>query len=266
MDVSRAVLQFASQFFCPKLESRIAQWELIACRDLGHLLQGAVLGIVSMKNKDFVLWPTTVSSFFHEITPAFNTEYMHWRAVAYLEFQDLVEEDGWSSEFLRDTIIREHDLPHWVHMITQEIAIHAMRVGRLEIPQLDGPSTDGSAPLTLPTSNSPITQIRLSGPTLKQAWNSDPILRQLEHDCPGTGWSPAQASGLPVYHGTNAQFGTFGFNVLLSRSPFSALRRGFAMQNQMAPTSQPVLYTDFSPLRCYLWALFKSEVIRSIPN
>ena len=68
-----------------------------------------------------------------------------------------------------------------------------------------------------------------------------------------------------MYHGTDAQYHEeLEFNELLSQRPFATLDRMCA-QNQMCPRRLGVVYTAFSPLRCYVWALFKAEIIQSIP-
>ena len=114
---------------------------------------------------------------------------------------------------------------------------------------------------------SQIIQLEIAGPSVKTAWNSNLTTRQLESDCPqSSNWTPAQPGGLSVFHGTDAQFRPErGFKESLSEFPFRALTRQFD-PNQIAPSRVGAIYTAFSPLRCFMWALFKAEVIQSIPS
>ncbi|KAK0724262.1 hypothetical protein B0H67DRAFT_101791 [Lasiosphaeris hirsuta] len=71
---------------------------------------------------------------------------------------------------------------------------------------------------------------------------------------------------LPVYHGTD----TFrsSINQATEELARSGLLYGSVTANQVAPRREclPVLWTGFSPLRCFLWAAFKGEVLHAVPS
>jgi hypothetical protein len=71
---------------------------------------------------------------------------------------------------------------------------------------------------------------------------------------------------LPVYHGADRV-------IEACENTTSDIRRGcvqlFVNHNQVAPTSGnvlPVVWTAFSPLRCFIWAALKGEVLSQVPT
>ncbi|KAK4169559.1 hypothetical protein QBC43DRAFT_307977, partial [Cladorrhinum sp. PSN259] len=140
------------------------------------------------------------------------------------------------------------------------------------------PSAEGSSGVVvrsttgLPSANAetcPIIQLQLEGSTILEAWNENPTTRAIEQlanrherDADPTHFS---FRALPVYHGTDAAIG-------LSFLRIHKIRRGMlygsAAENQVAPRhpSLQILWTGFSPLRCFLWAAFKSDVLQPVPN
>ncbi|KAN0075137.1 hypothetical protein V8E54_007748 [Elaphomyces granulatus] len=84
-----------------------------------------------------------------------------------------------------------------------------------------------------------VRQVRLKGPTIRQAWFDNKQLRDLE---PSTHFTPEEFGGYDVFHA-------------VSRT-----------MNQMAPPVLPVAFTSFSPLRAFLWATFKASLYLNVPN
>ncbi len=154
------------------------------------------------------------------------------------------------------------------------------------LPKLDGtteagPSQTQPSPMTSPpATRAAISQIYLKGSSIKVAWNNNPRLRQLENAANvGPHWSPENLGGLWVYHSTAAhlrprELSNFesdrpgadeleAFQQNFSHSPFSALK------NRYLPdpwSSFPCTFTGFSPIRCFLWAVFHSEVVENVPG
>ena len=166
MDVNSEVLELASQFFCPELQSRIPNWVPEQVYDLSEALKGAVFEISGSRIK-ITWWPTTVMGFFNEIAPAFSAEYMDWRYTAYANFQASTKDEDPLGKF-GDAIIQNHNAGDWILTMTHEIARSAIRLGRSGIPQLDG-SFDAQSPSSTLADVGSITQLTISGPTVKAA-------------------------------------------------------------------------------------------------
>jgi hypothetical protein len=106
-----------------------------------------------------------------------------------------------------------------------------------------------------------IRQVRLKGPTIRQAWFDNKQLRDLE---PSTHFTPEEFGGYDVFHGTDHQLNSPIWCKVWNDTPFSLV--AFQTMNQMAPPVLPVAFTSFSPLRAFLWATFKSNLYLNVPN
>ncbi|KAK0722856.1 hypothetical protein B0T26DRAFT_237675 [Lasiosphaeria miniovina] len=124
------------------------------------------------------------------------------------------------------------------------------------------PSTD-----TEPCS---VIQLELEGSTILEAWNGNQTTRAMEQlaNSYERGADPSNFSfrALPVYHGTDALRGIPTFE--MQATVRYGLLYGSVAANQVASPSPclPVLWTGFSPLRCFLWAAFKGDVLQLVPN
>lgn len=139
-----------------------------------------------------------------------------------------------------------------------------------EVAGASHPSTMDITDENLPREQCPIIQIHLEGASIKEAWANNTTCHTIETlaNRPPTSNTPAHMNfgQLPVYHGTDA------FCRVPMAGALEALRtgrlRGSVTQNQVAPRVDclPVLWTGFSPLRCFLWASYPAEVLTPIPN
>ncbi|KAJ3542759.1 hypothetical protein NM208_g3927 [Fusarium decemcellulare] len=133
-------------------------------------------------------------------------------------------------------------------------------------------STDVQPPTT--RVSCPIIQIDLQGTDLWQAWRNDPITRDMEAAATprmigGGSWSPASSRTLPVYHGTSNNLTSAEYRAAYtireaarSSSSFRGLE-GHVNFNQVTPADPmlPIVWTGFSPLRCFVWAAWRADVI-----
>ncbi|KAK5652787.1 hypothetical protein OQA88_9643 [Cercophora sp. LCS_1] len=114
----------------------------------------------------------------------------------------------------------------------------------------------------------PIQQIDLEGPTISEAWRANATTSAMEDHTlsvgPNVDPSSMSFRVLPVYHGA-------GWKVEDNQLGANALRGGplqpSVSENQVAPImagALPVVWTGFSPLRCFLWAAFGAEVLQEI--
>ncbi|KAK3343450.1 hypothetical protein B0T25DRAFT_554354 [Lasiosphaeria hispida] len=115
-----------------------------------------------------------------------------------------------------------------------------------------------------------IQQIDLEGPTIAEAWCANATTNAMENlalSVPSDANPSSMAfRALPVYHGTDWPVED---NEYIRDDPQRGLLTPHVCPNQVAPTSGAVLqvvWTGFSPLRCFLWAAFKSEVLHQIPT
>jgi hypothetical protein len=139
-------------------------------------------------------------------------------------------------------------------------------------PPAEGPSTtaltSAMGQLSPDPEPCPIIQLRLEGSTILEAWNGNPTTKAIEQlaDLHKRNADPAHFSfrALPVYHGTDA----VGFADQGSYDIRHGVLYGSVEANQVTPRhpSLPILWTGFSPLRCFLWAAFKSEVLQPVPG
>lgn len=121
----------------------------------------------------------------------------------------------------------------------------------------------------------PIVQIELEGPTLADAWNANATTKEMEElatSVPSDADPSSMAyRALAVYHGT----AWTGWDELMApATPYEPSRtlRPASNRNQVAPggplcrDALKVVWTGFSPLRCFLWAVFQGEVLQQVPT
>ncbi|KAH8912736.1 hypothetical protein BR93DRAFT_922703 [Coniochaeta sp. PMI_546] len=135
-----------------------------------------------------------------------------------------------------------------------------------------GPSTDVRSPSGSGAVHSPcrIQQINLEGATIAEAWCANATTNGLEGAAiaavgPDEDPSTMRFRPLAVYHGTDVDIGDRERTVA---DPRHDRLNSSVKSNQVAPTAWgvlPVVWTGFSPLRCFLWAAFKGEVLQNIP-
>lgn len=136
-----------------------------------------------------------------------------------------------------------------------------------------GPSTDVRSPSGSGAVHSPcrIQQINLEGATIAEAWCANATTNGLEGAAiaavgPNEDPSTMRFRPLAVYHGTDPAI--IGSLETVEGPPHVRLNSS-VNDNQVAPTAWnvlPVVWTGFSPLRCFLWAAFKAEVLQNIPT
>ena len=155
------------------------------------------------------------------------------------------------------------------HVPTPTSAISTEAGGSSTTTAAEDPSAT-TAPATCP-----IVQIDLEGHTILEGWVGNFTLDSLEKDASADAefWDPSSQRNLPVYHGTHHHISEDLGEAWPARRTSYELRtqsrqhfhqlRGHTNLNQVAPAlpSLKVAWTGFSPLRCFLWAAFRSDVI-----
>ncbi|KAK3346239.1 hypothetical protein B0T25DRAFT_272983 [Lasiosphaeria hispida] len=224
----------------------------------------------------------------------------HIRCQAYA-FDDLAGIKGIANEFIRQRPTREamfdiiHSVASWAEEIArQTVPFDAEQAGRhpsasdqdhasdqhhsnhhedekgslASVTPLTVDSTPVAAQPSPTTGPCPIVQLNLNGMTILEAWSGNLTTRAMEiaansHE---RGANPSHFSfrALPVYHGTDA------FQRVAYPGMAQEIRRGLlhgsVTSNQVAPPHPclPILWTGFSPLRCFLWAAFRGEVLQPV--
>ncbi|KAL2761131.1 hypothetical protein ACRALDRAFT_1066500 [Sodiomyces alcalophilus JCM 7366] len=121
----------------------------------------------------------------------------------------------------------------------------------------DGTSDEPDEPL-------PVTQIHLRGKTLKQAWQTNPdapFISTFER-LRLVGWTPSATNGAEVFHGTTP---TTAVMESLASTPTRLSR--FTSRSQIFPPGETqAIFTSFSVMRAFLWAVFKASVIEDPPG
>ncbi|KAK3358731.1 hypothetical protein B0T25DRAFT_531028 [Lasiosphaeria hispida] len=114
-----------------------------------------------------------------------------------------------------------------------------------------------------------IQQISLEGPTIAEAWRANATTNDMENLAVrvelNTDPSSMPFRALPVYHGTDW---IIEDSERAIHDPRNGILRPTVNHNQVAPDrwALAVVWTGFSPLRCFLWAAFKAEVLHQIPT
>jgi hypothetical protein len=238
------------------------------------------------------IFPISVDDFLRTISPAFNRKYLKEFEASCYHFDhiigNLTPASSTSSSTSRrhpasnlsDIFICCLDFDSWIADICQAIALYCFKTispGRKHthkaIPQCDGPSD--MEPLFqagVVDDGGPFKQVTLVGPNLFEAWNRLSFTRNLENMChQSSTWAPSQPGCLYVYHGTAAHIENPNFISALANRPFNGLI-GKSQRNQITLAlgpgvgNIPVVWTAFSPLRAFLWAVFRADVIRNIPG
>ncbi|KAK0645758.1 hypothetical protein B0T16DRAFT_390313 [Cercophora newfieldiana] len=162
---------------------------------------------------------------------------------------------------LSDAFVELRSAREWILDIVDAISEEVSRLAR------EGSSMISlSSPRSAPCS---VVEFQLEGPTVKDAWNSNSISRDHESQANVNARLPdTEHRRLPVFHGTGSLRGLSLADKVFER--LGDIRTGNDHRHQQAqvvPTheSLPIVSTTFSPLRAFLWALFYSEVIQSVP-
>ena len=114
-----------------------------------------------------------------------------------------------------------------------------------------------------------IQQIELEGPTIAEAWRANATTNAMENLALSVGSDTDPSSmafrALPVYHGTDWMVED---NEHARNDPRGGRLEPSVSRNQVAPDrwALAVIWTGFSPLRCFLWAAFKAEVLHQVPT
>jgi hypothetical protein len=122
---------------------------------------------------------------------------------------------------------------------------------------------------------SKLTQVVLKGPNILEAWKNnttiiDKDMKQTLSDLekqarmPST-WSPREAGGLPVFHGTSTHF-KYPYWPDRWNQDVGTLHPASTIGGQMGCIGVPLVYTAFSPIRAFLWAAFKEHIYSNIPT
>jgi hypothetical protein len=236
------------------------------------------------------IFPTSVDDFLRTISPAFDLKYLKEFEASCYHFDHIsgsfTSPCSTSSSTSRhdpapnlsDSFICCLDFDSWITDICQAIALYCFKTitpGRKHthraIPQYDGPSDmEPLSQVGVVDDGGPFKQVTLVGPNLFEAWNRLSFTRNLENmSRRSSTWTPSQPGGLYVYHGTAAHIELPGFILALADRPFNGLR-GMSQRNQITPAlgpggiNMPVVWTAFSPLRAFLWAVFRGEVVSNI--
>lgn len=150
------------------------------------------------------------------------------------------------------------------------IASHCHTIYRASYPP-NNSNTAGPRPTSTPC---PIIQITLQGNNPFQAWADNYTTQAMEGDAsrhlPGGGdWNTVTRA---VYHGTQSHHATTesynGLGILDLRNAGRHFK-GLVDQinpNQAAPviSGLQIVWTGFSPQRCFLWTVFRGDVIGDI--
>lgn len=139
--------------------------------------------------------------------------------------------------------------------------------GSLSSP-LPRPPTPSNGPTPEPRTTASIRQITLRGQTLKEAWLRDDTIQEeleglvrLQRD-----WSPATPGYLPVFHGTAAHIHKQRFADMLGHYPVRLSPFGSLNQITTIRGGGECVYTGFSALRCFLWAVFSADILHDPPT
>ena len=136
---------------------------------------------------------------------------------------------------------------------------------RMPIPQFDGTGDE-------PTPPAPMRQIVLKGKTIKEAWHQNEDIRRMTgfERLPNQNWTPSVPGGAPVFHGTSRHLrsadGEANIDLAFSQNPTKLERVPGLTQLYPATPDLAGIFTSFSALRSFLWAVFVGDVIRDPPG
>lgn len=166
------------------------------------------------------------------------------------------------------SIITWNTLGHYLAIVEKEDIVE--EEGKKKPTEKKPPQFDGTEEGPLPLKE--ITQITLRGTTISQAWADNEAVKEFtgfdRHHLPN--WSPSVPGRAPVFRDTSTHLETPEWEQIidheLSTNPTALGRvRGKA---QLFPESNDCqgIYTSFSALRSFLWAVFHGEVIQDPPR
>ncbi|KAF5007421.1 hypothetical protein FDECE_6249 [Fusarium decemcellulare] len=187
------------------------------------------------------------------IRAIFAEEYQHGLMQRATAFDDFCRESSMAGDEdgISDAFIQEKPIICWIVEIVKVIASHSESTAEGRNATVHPGPVTTRAPC-------PIIQIDLQGTSPWQAWQR------------GGSWSPSSSRTLPVYHGTSnnltsAQYHADYAILEAGRSSSSSFRglEGHANLNQVVPSDRrlPIVWTGFSPLRCFIWAAWRADVI-----
>ncbi|KAK3363913.1 hypothetical protein B0T25DRAFT_528748 [Lasiosphaeria hispida] len=147
----------------------------------------------------------------------------------------------------------------------------ALQANEFDAPAPDQQSLSGCLLTEDEEGNMPcqIQQISLEGLTIAEAWRANATTNDMENLVvrvePNTDTLSMPFCMLPVYHGTDWKIKD---SEGVIHDPRNGILRPAVSSNQVALErwALAVVWTGFSPLRCFLWAAFKGEVLHQIPT
>ncbi|KAL1905081.1 hypothetical protein Sste5344_009130 [Sporothrix stenoceras] len=295
---------FTRSFVVPLVSKEFA--EHLARKDpgLAITIENAMLISIDDMLRVSIPLDTTItgtSDLVYQLKRFYSTSFLAHLSDSAFKF-DMVS--GETEGSLSDVFFATETPKTWAQHIACAMAAAAEQAADAEIAPRPGhssivvpPSTSTSIPAASQAGNSssattatmlnppslstcPIIDIDLIGPTIKAAWRANPVTRAMEDKAVAPvlqdhNWSPTDAS-LPVYHGTTAPAvnteRAYAHNNIAARITLSNVTPSVLLPmvtpNQMAPAYRAlaVIYTGFSPFRCFLWAVFHADVIANIPT
>ncbi|KAK0627581.1 hypothetical protein B0T14DRAFT_563371 [Immersiella caudata] len=175
---------------------------------------------------------------------------------------------------LSDAFMEQKSAQEFVLDIVDAISDVVSELAREELPASPAPSitpTPSTFEEPLEDPRCQVVEIQLEGPTIRDAWDANAKTRHLEKPATlAAGLTPkdTEFQSLPAFHGTGPLRGLNQEDKLAERLGYIFTGGGHRhQQTQVAPTYDclPVVSTTFSPLRAFLWAVFYSTVIQSVP-
>ncbi|KAH7146340.1 hypothetical protein EDB81DRAFT_934280 [Dactylonectria macrodidyma] len=296
-DAFREECRLAAPFFAPDLATKIRR-AVPGNYGLGFVLSSQIP--LGTWGKEF---PTSIHHFATTTKDIFSTNFHNDflnRVAAFDEFC-AAGTTGRGISF-SDYFIRQQTIVRWTYEIVDTIVLHCRTVqqsGRPQgdsdmeettlplVPNSSSPAEDGSQPTSaIPTiaelsptpapSRCHISQIILHGNDPFRAWAENEETRDMEAAASrpllqGEEWDPSHCATRQVYQGTGIDICT---NMTQTEQPLLDISDGHRFKglkgqcnpNQVAPCipSLRATWTGYSPQRCFLWAVFRSEVIWSL--
>jgi hypothetical protein len=246
----------------------------------GKVLIRAISMVGLLRGEHLTRRPTNRSDFFEILT-----WFMSKKAIQILEenfrrFDDLVG----MCDSLSDDFISHRSFEQWIFAIANKMILQnsseSTSSSYSKTTQSDTTSASSTTTLS-PTSHRQkhfgydetndeggrVQQIRLRGANIKDAWAANSTMSELEEmvgRAAGSSWTPNQAGRFYVYHGTSAHFDAPQWASTWN-SPVHTVQAS-TNESQLGPQGVPLVFTAFSPLRSFLWAVFTSDLLQNIPS